>query len=223
VNIVKTFIVILFLSSYTSTNIRAEESQSSPTTSTTLNSSASESKKAGFLKLLNKLKKNSEQGNVLTLNRLGVEYYNGEFVDKNIETSISYFKKSANLNSYYAAYRLGEIYSNDLKQYQEASVWYEKLAKQNVNVDEALQYISAAQYNLAILYETKKLKGGLAKAIHWYKEATINNNASAQFRLGYFYVLGHGVKKDKQKGIHLLEKSAQQGNAQAKRYLPSLK
>lgn len=48
-----------------------------------------------------------------------------------------------------------------------------------------------------------------------YRYAAENGDASAQYRLGQCYAIGHGVAKDARKAVELFEKSAKQGYAAA--------
>ena len=56
-------------------------------------------------------------------------------------------------------------------------------------------------------------------AVAWFRKATENGNANAQFNLGVKYQLGRGVAQDYEKAVELYRKAAEQGNAKAQNKL----
>jgi len=55
------------------------------------------------------------------------------------------------------------------------------------------------------------------------KEAAENGHVPSQARLGYYYVVGdEGIKRDLPKGLALVQKAAEQGNAEAQDFLGTL-
>lgn len=160
-------------------------------------------KYAQALLLLEKL---ANQDDTFALNKLGTLYYKGLGVVKNIERSVSYFKKSATLNDLIGIYNLGVINEFDLKNIEEAAYWYKKAAEKGSDL---------AQFNLGFFYYSKVLDGGIKKALYWFDKAAQNNNSKAQYQLGVFYLLGKDVKLDYKKAREYFARSAAQGNAES--------
>lgn len=66
-------------------------------------------------------------------------------------------------------------------------------------------------------------KSGVPKsnsnAFLWYSKAAENKNALGMYRAGKMYYKGFGVKKDKDKGIELLQEAVKSGSKSARSYL----
>ncbi len=69
-----------------------------------------------------------------------------------------------------------------------------------------------AQFDLGLEYY---LKNNFEEAARWLKKAVNQGDANAQFILGMMCVDGEGVKKDLKKGVSLIQKAADQGDAEA--------
>lgn len=59
----------------------------------------------------------------------------------------------------------------------------------------------------------KKQQVAKNQAMHWFREASEENNAMAQYNLGKCYYEGLGVAKDYSKAVRWFTLSAKQGNA----------
>jgi len=68
----------------------------------------------------------------------------------------------------------------------------------------------------------KKKADGEAKTLKYYQDLADKGDANGQYRLGMKYIKGEGVTKDSALGRSLLEKSAAQGNEDAKAELAKL-
>jgi len=137
---------------------------------------------------------------------LSTMYANGDGVDKNLEKSIFWLKRSADLNNMIACYRLGEYYASK-ENFKDAFKWFEKAA---------LDGNSKAQYNLGYFYT-----GGLGvdrdlkKSLQWYEKAATAGNIDAQLNLGFMYIGGHGTKVDYKKAAYWIGKAKQTGSTKA--------
>ena len=92
------------------------------------------------------IRKAAEQGEVNAQLKLGVMYYNGEGVPKNLQEAAKWFHKAAEQGDAEAQYSLGMMYNYGEgvpTNLQEAVKWYRKAAEQG---DEL------AQYSLGIMY-----------------------------------------------------------------------
>jgi hypothetical protein len=78
-----------------------------------------------------------------------------------------------------------------------------------------------AQFHLAFLYHYGQ--GGLChdmkEAVAWYKKAAAQGHKRAQFILGALYLDGHGVKKDFDGALRLINEAATSGEQRAKEWL----
>ena len=146
---------------------------------------------------------------------LGESYYFGENgVEKNIAEAVKWIRKSANLGNANAQYRLGYCYMNGkgvLVMPNTAIKWWYKSADQGQ---------PDAQYMLAIAYERGDggLKQDSLKAWLLYQEAAKGGNDLAQYVVGRKLYEAH--RQDV--AVEWLQKSAQQGNKDAKKLIQQI-
>lgn len=105
--------------------------------------------------------------------------------------------------------KLGNLYFSGLgvsKDLNIAEFWYQKaLIQRNVK----------AAYNLGLLYSTLKKP---AVAFKYFQKSADQNFPSGVFQVGYSYIEGVGVSKDIPKGLSLVRKAADDGEAMAQGY-----
>ncbi|KAK8881199.1 hypothetical protein M9Y10_003931 [Tritrichomonas musculus] len=139
-------------------------------------------------------------------NKLGVIYYDGIYVTRDINKAIHYFTLAANQNDSKAQFNLGVIYYNGIyvtRDINKAIHYYSLAANQNH---------SNAQFNLGVIYyEGIYVTRDINKAIHYYSLAADQNNSYAQFILGLMYLRGNCVPENIKKGIYLFTLSALNG------------
>jgi len=100
-----------------------------------------------------------------------------------------------------AAYNLGYLYKNDLKNYKKAEEWYLKAIEQNdIKTPRAL----------GLLYEEKYQD--YQKAIKWYKKAYEIGDIGGATNLGYLYNV---TLKNTEEGIRWYKKAAKGGDGDA--------
>ena len=141
---------------------------------------------------------------------LGYIYYEGKYVDQNIDKAINYLSLAAKQNDSISQFKLGVIYEEG------------KYIKQDIN--KAIHYYSLAAdknhpmavYYLGLIYEEGKyLISNINKAISYYLRAANLNNPKAQFKLGYFYYAGKYLNNDITKAIHYYSLAADQNYTNA--------
>ena len=152
--------------------------------------------------------------------------FNGYGIPKNNERAFDFCKKSAELGCDDAKFQLAIMYFNGygVKQnYLEAIKLLEELSKfkkENVSVN--------AKFFLGLAYKTlienknkfsiknvkkyiKELDKNFKDCIKFYENKAKQSDSLSQFRLGYIYLKGLGVKKDIEKALELFKKSAELG------------
>jgi hypothetical protein len=122
---------------------------------------------------------------------LGVIYYNGQAVPRNIVEAVKWLQKAAEQGNARAQVNFGYMYEKGQgvpKDYAEAVKWYKKSAEQGD---------SSAQCNLAMMYGNGHgVPQDYAEAVKWYKKSAGQGDAFAQKNLGQMYSKGQGVPQD---------------------------
>jgi TPR repeat protein len=159
-------------------------------------------------------RKAADQGNPLAQYNLGLCYYNGEGIDKDLVEAVKWYRKAADQGDIDAqdnlglCYYLGEGIDKDLVK---AVKWWRKAADQGNPL---------AQYNLGVCYyKGEGIPKDLVEAVKWYRKAADQGNTSAQYNLGLCYCQGKGVPKDLVKAVEWHRKAADQGNPLAQNHL----
>lgn len=120
-------------------------------------------------------RKMATEGNGDAQYALGVAYFKGEGVTRNLSDSMKWFEQAANSGNVQAMFNLGAAYweGNGTRQsYAEAVEWWEKSAAGGQ---------SAAQYNLGLAYYLGKgAEQDLDQALKWIRESAKNNHSGAQ-------------------------------------------
>ena len=144
------------------------------------------------------------------LYELGVCYYYGNGVEKDLTKAVEWFTKAAEQGYVSAQYNLGYCYENGDgidKSLTKAVEWYTKAANQG-DAD--------AQCNLGICYYNGNgVEKGLAKAVGWFTKAAEQGHTQAQYNLGCCYENGDGIDKSLTKAVEWYTKAANQGDADA--------
>lgn len=174
----------------------------------------------------------AEKGNAKAQYIIGVHYYKGEVLKKDLQKSIHWIKKSSQQNYADAQFFLSFCYSNGIGVKQDAQqfkIWLKKAADNghkeakkrlsllidNVSI-KAQSGDANSQYLLGLhFYKRNDFKN----AILWFEKAAYQNNPKAQWNLGQCYFLGQGVKTDKTKSFGWYTKSAKQNYVNAQRDL----
>ena len=159
-------------------------------------------------------KKAAEQGWALSQYNIGINTFYGYGVKANKVEGIKWWKKAAEQGYVNALTNLGILYlSGDTftKDYNKARNYFLEATKKNDAV---------AQYNMgSIYYSGYGVLNNLDVAFEWYTKSANQGYALAQYMLGEMYYKGsEAVKRNKKKGISLMQEAARQGfsNAQTK-------
>lgn len=138
-----------------------------------------------------KLRKAAERGEVNAQCNLGLAYYLGSGVTKDLVEAVKWFRKAAEQGNAEAQFNLGITYwfgDGVTKNPVEAVNWYRKAAEQG---------LAKAQFNLGCAYSsgTGVIKDPF-EAVNWYRNAAEQGFANAQYCLGIAYWYGEGAKKE---------------------------
>jgi hypothetical protein len=115
------------------------------------------------------------EGNADAQYALGVAYFKGEGVSRDLNDSMEWFEQAANSGNVQAMFNLGAAYweGNGTRQsYAQAVEWWEKSAAAGQ---------SAAQYNLGLAYYLGKgAEQDLDQALKWIRQSAENGHSGAQ-------------------------------------------
>ena len=161
-------------------------------------------------KLLAETRAKAENGDAEAQNRLGIFYFSGQGVAKDMVQAVKWYRKGAEQNYAAAQCNLGGCYFTGQGVAQdeaEGLKWFRKPAEQNY---------AQAQYGLGVCYESALgVVKDTVQAVQWYRKAAEQNYAPAQCALGNCYSSGQGVAKDEVEGTKWFRKAAEQNYAQA--------
>ena len=141
------------------------------------------------------------QKNPDVLNRIAYMYDKGFGVEKNLQTSVKWYKKAAEMGFKVAQFNLGLSYQKGLgvpKDINEAIKWYRKSAEQG--------YFTV---------KGKGIKQDFAQALKWYRLAAEHGDDRSYADIGIFYAEGYGVKKDRNRAVQYYIMGAEKGDAYA--------
>ena len=139
--------------------------------------------------------------------KLGLIFYSGEYIARDINKSIHYLTLAANQSNSKALYFLGIFYySNEyLTRDIHKSIHYLTLA--------SYQNDSDAQCFLGSIYhDNEYIPRDINKSIHYFTLAANQNNSNAQYFLGKLYYEGEIVTLNINKSIYYLTLAANQNN-----------
>lgn len=147
---------------------------------------------------------------------LGNYYYNGIGVVKDKKKALDWYTKSANQGFPPAQYDLAKMYERgegteiDINK---SMYWLNKAVEKD--------YPPAQSWLASNYVNGTGVSRNLKLAKEWYEKAAIQDNANAQFNLGATYANGTGVPVDKIKAFAWLRLSADNGYADAKKFIHS--
>ncbi len=157
-----------------------------------------------------RFRKAAEQGDITSQNNLGVCYYYGYGVSKNLEEAIKWFRKAAKQGCVEAQSVLGSCYYNGYgipQDLEKAVKWFSKAAEQGN---------AHAEYMLAICYYNGYgVSQNLKDAVIWFRKAAEQWDSQAQYMLGVCYQNGEGIARNKEEAVTWFRKAAEQGDVQA--------
>ena len=146
----------------------------------------------------------AEQGAANAQFFLGLRYYLGDGVEKNLVEAVKWYAQQGSASAQFnlgLRYYLGDGVEKNLV---EAVKWYRKAAQQG-DVD--------AQFNLGVCYNNGYgVEKNLAEAVSYFQKAAEQGNAKAQFILGSSYEIGYGVNINYSEAVKWYSKAAGQGH-----------
>ena len=150
----------------------------------------------------------AQKGHAEAQYALGVAYYKGEGVKKNLDQAIAWFRKAADNGHQIAMFNLGAAYweGRGVRQnYAQAAEWWRRSAEKGEAV---------AQYNLALCYHSGKgVEFDLQKAKHWIERAVKQNHPDAeQVRLIIEKEIGQSPPRQTSDNTKTESRAAQSGS-----------
>ena len=157
--------------------------------------------------------KSAALGNQYTKRLIALEYISGKNFEQNIDKGISLLTECADSGDAFSCYKLGNLYLKG------------EIVLQDL--DKAEKYLLSAenneftQYALGNLYLQKE-KYDIEKAVSYF-EKSADKNMWASYQLGRLYFFGaDDLEKCREKAMHYLNSSAEQGNKYAQNLLNNL-
>lgn len=162
-------------------------------------------------KSLHWLRLAADSGHVDAEFNLGLHYFKGKKLARNLDKAFHWFNKAAGKNMPKAQFNLALMYEKGLgvEANQERSLqWYQSAAKLGN---------AGAQQNLGIKYLLGKgLEYNKSKGLELISRAAKQHHKNAEFLLAHIYQTGsHGIEKDIYKAKKLYRLSAKQGKREA--------
>ncbi len=197
-------------------------------------------------KALEHMEKAWENGNGMAACQLGKLYMEEEYGIQDIPKAVSYLEQAAEQGNEQAAYRLGSIYRKEeygMKDDRKAYYWFQQAEKQGNTYasyqlgkidQEKKQYKKAADHFVRCgdkhaLYCLGKLhleKGtGMynpRKGIQYMEQSAQEGNPFAELGLGWTYLKGEGVPRDREKAENWFRQAAGHGSEQAGKILEEM-
>ena len=154
--------------------------------------------------------KSAELGNQYAKRLLALEYISGKNFEQNIDKGISLLTECTDSGDVFSCYKLGNLYLRG--------------EIVNQDLDKAEKYLLFAedneitQYALGKLYLQKE-KYDIEKAVSYF-EKSAEKNMWSSYQLGRLYLFGaDSLEKCREKAVHYLNLSAEQGNEYAQSIL----
>ena len=133
------------------------------------------------------LEQEEEEADTQLEYRIANMYLAGKGAKKDVEAAVRWFSKSAEKNNSYAAYRLGEIFSDEKqpgRDQEKASRFYRQaldgfLKQEQDEADPQLEYRIAGMYSAG-----KGVEKDVAAAVRWFSKSADRNNFYSAYQLG---------------------------------------
>ena len=168
-------------------------------------------KKEGF----NILLPLAEAGNENAFRPVAIMLQNGIGVEKNTDSAIEWFTKSAKKGDASSQYELGDIYLNE-KNIKLAMDWYTKSAENgDIKAQNKLGEIYSAGYFTGIPDAQREDYKSLENAIYYLKKSADQNDVVAQCQLAEIYLTKDNYNYNPTKAIKYLEKAYEQKSGRA--------
>ena len=172
-------------------------------------------------------RKAAEQGDAPAQWILGFMYQYGNGVSQNYGQAVKWYYKAAEQGNVYGQYYLGTMYEHGngvTKNIHEARKWYEKAAAQGD--EDAKEALKILDNNKTPEIDVATIRSEMEQAYNKkdYRRTrelalSIQDDAAAQFKLGWMYANGLGMSKDYLQAVNWYSKAAEQEFAEAQFWL----
>lgn len=153
--------------------------------------------------------RSSEYGNVDSLRRLGLAYYNEELdVCRDLEQSKRFLRAASDQDDAASKYNLAIILSKDNKSETQE---FMNLLEEAANSDYLPAQSILGKWYMGV--EDPGIEEDYKKAFHYNELASEKGDIDSQNRLGFMYFKGKGVSENKHKAIELWTDTANKNNA----------
>lgn len=202
-------------------------------------------------KVIEKLEKIAEEGNVHAPYLLGAYYYRGLSGEKDLEKAFKWFLIGAERDNALAQYWTAMFYANGIyitQDHVKALEYFYKLSEfakddtfemgfilpkdttsefkkqlqEYSNEAFKLQIKAFAAIGTYLLYGEKGIAKDYDAARKWFRKAAKLGNVDAQVNLGIIYYDGLGVNHNKQEALKWLKMAADQGDKQANQFINTI-
>ena len=161
-------------------------------------------------KRFDELKARADKGDAQAQLDLGMLYWSGIWVPKDLKRAAKWHRKAAEQGLSRAQYQLGLDYaSGDGVEMDkvEAVAWFRRAANQG---------LMEAEFTLGLCYANGRgVDTSPSEAAKWYRKAAARGYLDAEAELGDCYLEGAGVTKDPPEGVKLLRHAAEKGSVRA--------
>lgn len=159
----------------------------------------------------------AQRGDPIAQLILGLKFFKGQDVEKNLEQAAHWLRQSASQNNQLAQYNLAMLFDQGHgmpKDHAMAAKWYQRAAEQGHKM---------SQYNLATQFENGiGVIQNFGQALHWYQLAARKGHKAAQLKLATMYEYGRGTTADLEQAKMWYQKAADLGSKRAQKKLESL-
>ncbi len=156
------------------------------------------------------LKARADKGDAQAQLDLGMLYWSGVWVTKDLKKAAKWHRKAAEQGLSKAQYQLGLDYaSGDGVEMDkvEAVAWFRRAAEQD---------LMEAQFTLGLCYANGRgVDTSPSEAVKWYRKSAARGYVDAEAELGACYLEGTGVAKDPPEGVKWLQQAAEKGSVSA--------
>ncbi len=154
--------------------------------------------------------------------RIGKMYTLGFGAEQDYSAAFTWFKKSAAAGNKFAQYSLGSLYfiGNGVAQNYEKAFEYYKLSADQDNAYACYETAKMLRDGIGIEKNTDQADNYFRNAYNGFsKIANDNPDDKILYRLGVMTFSGTGCDADRERGIELIQQSAELGNEYAKAFL----
>lgn len=167
-------------------------------------------------------KKAADAGNEEAMNVIGDIYYNGEGILKDTGKAVEWYEKAAEAGNDTSMVSLGNMYRDGKgvsQNYGKAIEWYRKAA--DAGNGDAMNQIGLLYWKGNVVEKNDCVSFGKQYIVanDWFRKAAEAGSSSGMYNLGDSYYNGKGIEQDYQKARFWIQKAADLGHKNAKKWL----